>query len=253
MKVSTGGKAHELKKYLSRFGEIPKPTVKVWIKEENRYMYKHILTLGFENYFQSFFYLERNFNGRNIYEKSDRACKTSAYGHTSPNPVVGCVVVKNNQIIAEGYHEHYSGYHAERNALLNAKEDVMGADMYVTLEPCSHFGKTPPCTDIIIEKKIKRVIIGSLDPNPKVSGIAKLKENGIEVITGVCEKECLDLNEIFFHYIKTNTPFVSLKYAMTLDRKNRNIYGRFKVGYRRNNKKPCATFKKKIFRDFSSE
>lgn len=91
--------------------------------------------------------------------------------------------------------------------------------MYVTLEPCSHFGKTPPCTDIIIEKKIKRVIIGSLDPNPKVSGIAKLKESGIEVITGVCEKECLNLNEIFFHYIKTNTPFVSLKYAMTLDGK----------------------------------
>lgn len=100
-------------------------------------------------------------------------------GHTSPNPMVGCVVVKNNQIIAEGYHEKYGNYHAERNALLNCKEDMTGADLYVTLEPCSHFGKTPPCTDIIIEKKIKRVIIGAMDPNPLVSGkgVKKLKDN----------------------------------------------------------------------------
>lgn len=127
-------------------------------------------------------------------------------------------MVKNGKIIAEGYHKKYGEYHAERNALLNAKENLEGADLYVTLEPCSHFGKTPPCTDIIIEKKIKKVIIGSLDPNPKVSGINTLRENGIEVVTGVCEEECIKLNEIFFHYIKTKMPFVALKYAMTLDR-----------------------------------
>lgn len=127
------------------------------------------------------------------------------YGHTSPNPIVGCVVVKNNKVIAKGYHEKYGEYHAERNALLNAKEDTEGADLYVTLEPCSHYGKTPPCTDIIIQNKIKRVIIGTKDPNPLVSGtgIEKLKNAGIEVITGILEKECLELNEIFFKYIKT--------------------------------------------------
>lgn len=100
-------------------------------------------------------------------------------GHTSPNPIVGCVIVKNNKIIAEGYHEAYGKYHAERNAFLNCTEDVTNADLYVTLEPCSHFGKTPPCTDIIIEKKIKRVIIGAMDLNPLVSGkgVKKLEEN----------------------------------------------------------------------------
>lgn len=141
-------------------------------------------------------------------------------GHTNPNPIVGSVVVKNNKIIGQGYHERYGSYHAERNALLNL-ENAEGADLYVTLEPCSHFGKTPPCTDIIIEKKIKRVIIGAKDPNPLVAGkgIEKLRQAGIEVICGILEKECLDLNEIFFHYIKTGMPFVAIKYAMTLDGK----------------------------------
>ena len=162
-----------------------------------------------------------------------------AYGHTSPNPIVGCVVVKNGKIIAEGYHEKIGKFHAERNALLNAKENVEGADLYVTLEPCSHFGKTPPCTDIIIEKKIKRVIVGTLDPNPLVSGkgIEKLKNAGIEVITGILEKECLKLNEIFFHYIQTKIPFVALKYAMTLDRKNCNLYRKLKMDNRGRSKK----------------
>lgn len=141
-------------------------------------------------------------------------------GHTNPNPIVGAVVVKDNKIISQGYHEKYGSYHAERNALLNL-ENAEGADLYVTLEPCSHFGKTPPCTDIIIEKKIKRVIIGAKDPNPLVAGkgIEKLKQAGIEVICGILEKECLRLNEIFFHYIKTGKPFVAMKYAMTLDGK----------------------------------
>ena len=142
-------------------------------------------------------------------------------GYTSPNPIVGCVVVKDGRVISEGYHERYGEYHAERNALLRCKEDTEGADLYVTLEPCCHYGKTPPCTEIIIEKKIGRVFIGSCDPNPKVDGggIRILKEHGIEVITGILEEECLRMNEIFFHYITTKTPFVLSKFAMSLDGK----------------------------------
>lgn len=142
-------------------------------------------------------------------------------GATSPNPMVGCVVVKDGRVISEGYHERYGEYHAERNALLACKEETEGADLYVTLEPCCHYGKTPPCTEIIIEKKIGRVFVGSTDPNPKVAGggIRILKEHGIEVVTGILEEECLQMNEIFFHFITTKTPFVLSKFAMTLDGK----------------------------------
>ena len=142
-------------------------------------------------------------------------------GHTSPNPMVGCVVVKNNEIIATGYHERYGEYHAERNALLSCSKDPKGAELYVTLEPCCHQGKTPPCTDIIIEKGIKKVYIGSMDTNPLVGGkgVKKLKAANIEVEAGILEQECRELNEIFFHYIETKTPFVAMKYAMTLDGK----------------------------------
>ena len=140
-------------------------------------------------------------------------------GHTKLNPMVGCVVVKNGCIVAEGYHEKYGEYHAERNALTRCKEDLRGATMYVTLEPCCHHGKTPPCTDIIIERGIGRVCVGSLDPNPLVGGkgIEILKKAGIDVRTGVLREECDRLNEIFFHYISEKTPFTALKYAMTLD------------------------------------
>ncbi len=142
-------------------------------------------------------------------------------GHTGLNPMVGCVVVKDGRVVAEGYHEKYGSFHAERNALTRCTEDVSGADMYVTLEPCCHHGKTPPCTDIIMERKIGRVFVGSMDPNPLVGGkgVRILRDAGIEVVTGVLEDECLRLNEIFFHYITTGTPFVALKYAMTLDGK----------------------------------
>ena len=142
-------------------------------------------------------------------------------GRTSPNPMVGCVVVKDGEIVTQGYHEQYGKYHAERNALINYDGDLKGADLYVTLEPCCHQGNTPPCTDIIIEKGISRVFIGSLDPNPKVAGkgAAILKEHGIAIETGILEEECLELNEVFFHYITTKSPFTVIKYAMTLDGK----------------------------------
>lgn len=155
------------------------------------------------------------------YMKRAIALAKQGMGHTSPNPMVGCVVVKSGVIISEGYHEYYGGFHAERNALMRCKESAEGADLYVTLEPCCHYGKTPPCTEIIIEKKIRRVFVGSMDPNPLVAGngVNILKEHGIEVVTGILEQECLKLNEIFFHYIRTKMPFVALKYAMTLDGK----------------------------------
>ncbi|MCI9176484.1 MAG: bifunctional diaminohydroxyphosphoribosylaminopyrimidine deaminase/5-amino-6-(5-phosphoribosylamino)uracil reductase RibD [Lachnospiraceae bacterium] len=142
-------------------------------------------------------------------------------GKVSPNPMVGCVAVKNGVVIAAGCHEKYGGFHAERNALLNCKEDPEGAELYVTLEPCCHYGKTPPCTEIIIEKKIKKVYVGCLDSNPKVAGkgVQILREHGIAVETGILEQECRDLNEVFFHYMETKMPFLAMKYAMTLDGK----------------------------------
>lgn len=142
-------------------------------------------------------------------------------GHVNPNPMVGAVIVKDGKIIGEGYHQKYGELHAERNALLHCKESPEGADLYVTLEPCCHYGKTPPCTEAIIENKIRRVIIGSLDSNPLVAGkgIQILKEAGIQVTEGVLQKECDELNRIFFHFMKTGRPYVMMKYAMTLDGK----------------------------------
>ena len=142
-------------------------------------------------------------------------------GFVNPNPMVGCVVVKDNEIIAEGYHEYYGGLHAERNALTHTTADCKGATLYVTLEPCCHHGKTPPCTDIIIEKGIKKVVVGLLDPNPLVSGkgISILQNAGIEVVTGVEVDKIKELNKVFLKYIKTKRPYVILKTAMTLDGK----------------------------------
>ena len=142
-------------------------------------------------------------------------------GFVNPNPMVGCVVVKDNEIITEGYHEYYGGLHAERNALTNTAADCKNATLYVTLEPCCHHGKTPPCTDIIIEKGIKKVVVGLLDPNPLVAGkgISILQNAGIEVVTGVEEDKIKELNKVFLKYIKTKRPYVILKTAMTLDGK----------------------------------
>ncbi len=142
-------------------------------------------------------------------------------GWVSPNPMVGAVIVKEGRIIAEGYHEQYGGSHAERQALAACKENPAGATMYVTLEPCCHHGKQPPCTEALLEAGIKRVVIGSRDPNPLVAGkgIAILQKQGVEVIQGILEEECNALNEVFFHYIQTGVPFAVMKYAMTLDGK----------------------------------
>ncbi len=142
-------------------------------------------------------------------------------GRVNPNPMVGAVIVKDGKIIGEGWHEYYGGLHAERNALANCSCDPKGSVMYVTLEPCCHYGKTPPCTQAIIESGIKKVVVGSFDPNPLVSGkgIEILKNAGIEVQTGCMTEECDRINEVFFHYIKNKTPFVVMKYAMTMDGK----------------------------------
>ena len=142
-------------------------------------------------------------------------------GLVSPNPMVGAIIVKGNRIIGEGYHERCGCAHAEVNAFNNAIEDVKGATMYVTLEPCSHYGKTPPCADKIIEMKIARVVVGTLDPNPLVAGIGveKLKRAGIEVEVGVLEEACKIKNEIFMKYIIEKSPFIIMKAAMSLDGK----------------------------------
>lgn len=142
-------------------------------------------------------------------------------GNVSPNPVVGAVIVKNGKIIGEGWHQKYGSNHAEVNAFESCKEDTEGAEMYVTLEPCSHYGHTPPCAKTIIDHKIKRVYVGLTDPNPKVggNGIKMLKEAGIEVIENYCEEECREANQIFLKYITTGMPYIVMKYAMTLDGK----------------------------------
>lgn len=151
-------------------------------------------------------------------------------GFVSPNPLVGAVIVKDDKIIGEGYHEKCGDLHAERNALKNCKESPSGGTIYVTLEPCCHYGRTPPCTEAIIEAGISRVVIGSRDPNPLVSGNGArlLRENGIEVVEGFLRDECDKLNPIFFQYITTKLPYVSLKYAMTADGKIATVTGKSK-------------------------
>ncbi len=149
------------------------------------------------------------------------------WGRTNPNPLVGAVIVKNGQIIAEGYHEALGSAHAEAAALSNAKQDVRGGTMYVNLEPCSHLGRTPPCAAAIIEAGIKEVVIAMTDPNPVVSGrgIQMLKDSGIGVKTGVLEEEAKRLNEIFIKYITEKKPFVIMKTAMTIDGKIASVSG----------------------------
>ena len=141
-------------------------------------------------------------------------------GQVAPNPMVGCVIVCNNQIIAEGYHEQYGSAHAEPNAIKQVNDELLKqSTLYVTLEPCSHFGKTPPCADLIISKRFKKVVVGNLDTNPLVSGkgIQKLKDAGIEVVYGVLDRECRALNKRFFIFHEKKRPYVILKWAQTQD------------------------------------
>jgi diaminohydroxyphosphoribosylaminopyrimidine deaminase/5-amino-6-(5-phosphoribosylamino)uracil reductase len=142
-------------------------------------------------------------------------------GKVNPNPLVGAIVVKNDHIVGEGYHESYGEAHAEVNALNMAGKNSENSTIYVNLEPCSHFGKTPPCVDKIIAMGVKRCVVSVLDPNPLVSGkgIEKLKNAGIEVRVGILENEGQELNRVFFHYITTGLPYVFLKCAITLDGK----------------------------------
>ncbi|MCD7739747.1 MAG: bifunctional diaminohydroxyphosphoribosylaminopyrimidine deaminase/5-amino-6-(5-phosphoribosylamino)uracil reductase RibD [Candidatus Gastranaerophilales bacterium] len=159
------------------------------------------------------------------YQKLMRRCIKLAKkgeGKVSPNPLVGAVIFDDNfKIVSEGAHEYYGGNHAERNAILNAKEDLKGKSIIVNLEPCPHYGKTPPCSDLIIEKGIKRVILGMVDPNPIVSGrgIKKLQNAGIEVITGILEDECKELNKFFIKNQLKELPYITIKTATTLDGK----------------------------------
>ena len=142
-------------------------------------------------------------------------------GRTSPNPMVGAVLVKDGVIIGRGWHKKCGGLHAEREALAACTADPAGSTLYVTLEPCCHHGRQPPCTDAILAAGISRVVVGSVDPNPLVAGkgLAILQEHGVQVETGVQKAACDALNRVFFHYIRTRRPYVILKYAMTLDGK----------------------------------
>lgn len=142
-------------------------------------------------------------------------------GFVNPNPLVGALIVRGDRIIGEGWHEYYGGLHAERNAFKNCIEDPRGATLYVTLEPCCHHGKTPPCVDAVIEQGIARVVVGLKDPNPLVAGkgLEKLVNAGIEVVTGVEEEVLREQNRVFLKYIATGLPWVTLKTAMTLDGK----------------------------------
>ncbi|KFN02670.1 bifunctional diaminohydroxyphosphoribosylaminopyrimidine deaminase/5-amino-6-(5-phosphoribosylamino)uracil reductase RibD [Bacillus clarus] len=151
-------------------------------------------------------------------------------GQTSPNPMVGAVVVKDGNIVGMGAHLRAGEEHAEVHALHMAGEKAKGATIYVTLEPCSHFGKTPPCCELLIEKGVKRVVIATLDRNPLVSGNGRrrLEEAGIEVTTGVLEANATLLNRYFFHYMKTKRPFVTIKTAMSLDGKTATMTGESK-------------------------
>ena len=163
--------------------------------------------------------MEENINEKYMRMAIELAKKGA--GAVNPNPMVGAVVVKNGEVIGRGYHKFFGGPHAEVYALEEAGEKAEGATIYVTLEPCSHYGKTPPCAKKIIDMGIKKCFIGSSDPNPKVAGkgVAMLKEAGIEVVENVLKEECDEINQVFFKYIKTKIPYLFVKCGITLDGK----------------------------------
>ncbi len=151
-------------------------------------------------------------------------------GFVSPNPMVGAVIVKNGKIIGEGWHKKYGELHAEREAIASCTESPYGGEMYVTLEPCCHYGKQPPCVLALIDAGIKKVYVGSADPNPLVSGKGNrfLREHGITVEENILKDECDKINDVFFYYIRKKTPFVAMKYAMTADGKIASYCGKSK-------------------------
>ena len=163
--------------------------------------------------------MEENINEKYMRMAIELAKKGA--GGVNPNPMVGAVVVKNGEVIGRGYHKFFGGPHAEVYALEEAGKEAEGATIYVTLEPCSHYGKTPPCAKKIIDMGIKKCFIGSSDPNPKVAGkgVAMLKEAGIEVVENVLKEECDEINQVFFKYIKTKIPYLFVKCGITLDGK----------------------------------
>lgn len=163
--------------------------------------------------------MEENINKKYMRMAIELAKKGA--GGVNPNPMVGAVVVKNGEVIGRGYHKFFGGPHAEVYVLEEAGKEAEGATIYVTLEPCSHYGKTPPCAKKIIDMGIKKCFIGSSDPNPKVAGkgVAMLKEAGIEVVENVLKEECDEVNQVFFKYIKTKIPYLFVKCGITLDGK----------------------------------
>lgn len=160
-------------------------------------------------------------NTSSEYMKEALRLAAKGRGKTSPNPLVGAVIVRDGNVLGKGYHRVFGGDHAEIEAIRNAGRNTEGATLYCTLEPCSHWGKTPPCVDALIEGKFSKVVIGAKDPNPNVNGkgIRKLKAAGITVETGLLEQECLEINSKYFKYASTGIPFVTLKMAQTLDGK----------------------------------
>ncbi|MFC1557974.1 bifunctional diaminohydroxyphosphoribosylaminopyrimidine deaminase/5-amino-6-(5-phosphoribosylamino)uracil reductase RibD [candidate division KSB1 bacterium] len=142
-------------------------------------------------------------------------------GRVNPNPMVGAVIVKNGKIISKGYHKFFGGDHAEVDAIKRAENKVKGSTLYVNLEPCCFYGKTPPCTELIVRSGINKVFIGDIDPNPSVKGkgIDFLRKHGVEVINGVLQDECRKLNKVFYKYMSTGIPFISVKIAQTVDAK----------------------------------
>ena len=155
----------------------------------------------------------------NYYMKMAIRLAGKGIGKTSPNPMVGAVIVKDGKIIGSGYHKRCGDCHAEINAINSVKGSIRGSTFYITLEPCSHYGRTPPCVDTLIMKGLKRVVLGTPDPNPEVNGkgIKILRSKGIQVDVGILDSECRQLNERYFKFIKTGIPYVTVKYAQTLD------------------------------------
>lgn len=166
-------------------------------------------------------------NEQEAYMKRALEIAKGGWGRTNPNPLVGAVLVKNGEIIGEGFHEGAGCAHAEVAAINNAKQEVRGSTLYVSLEPCSHYGRTPPCAQAVINAGIREVVAAMQDPNPAVSGqgFSMLRNAGVEVVAGVLEGDARKLNEIFIKFITCRRPFVLMKTAMTLDGKIASVCG----------------------------